>query len=210
MPQSTSFLVDRFQERCDEALDLAQTVEATTTFLHTRRLYVYEAAYLLAFSAWETFLEQVLLRFMCGYQNSLGTPTSTGTWPRPATLAAAHATLLTIGPRPQPFLLWHNPQGVVQRSRLCFLNGPHEAVLSTVLVEVTDLAAVRHHVAHRTDDTKTKFQDAALRMSGTVVLGGRAGRFLRSSTQDPVTAEQMTWLERACLDLSRYARQIAG
>lgn len=210
MPRRTSFLIDEFEQRLDEARDLAALADGTSSFVYTRRLHIYEAAYLLAFSAWESFLEQAFLRFMCGYRNAAGAHTSTGTWQRPRTIAVAYATLLAIGPKPHQFLLWHGPNFVIQRARSCFVNGAHEVVVSSAQHDLEDFAAVRHHVAHRNANTKHKFQQAALRLSGTQVLGGRAGRFLRASTVDPVTLDNVTWLERICFDLHRYAGQIAG
>jgi hypothetical protein len=63
MPKSTSFLVSDLADQLREAIEIAEAAENSSTFLYTRRLYVYEAAYLLAFSAWENMLEQSFLRF---------------------------------------------------------------------------------------------------------------------------------------------------
>lgn len=209
MPKTTAFLVRELEERHEEALDLAQASELTQVFSLSRRFYVYEAAYLLAFSAWESFLERSFLRFMCGYGNSHGQPQLV--LPGHAnSLAVAHQRLLNLGGRPQQYLLWHNPIYVIQRSSGVFRTGPHETVVQTVFGDISDFAAIRHHVAHRSHDTQIKFQQAALRLSGTIVLGGRAGRMLRGQTIDPVTQSQVSWLDRICLDLRRYARQIAG
>tara|TARA_R110001599_G_scaffold269189_1_gene470003 strand:+ start:169 stop:789 length:621 start_codon:yes stop_codon:yes gene_type:complete len=206
MPKSTTFLVSDLAGQLREALEIAEAAESSSTFLYTRRLYVYEASYLLAFSAWENMLEQSFLRFMCGYRQQSGVPIATSTWVRPRNLAAAMALLLG----PSQYKLWHNPQQVVARSQRYFSNGPHETVLTSALADIQDFAAVRHYVAHRSADTEQKFQAAARRLSGASVVGARAGRLLRSSTTDNVTSQQVTWLERICADLERYARQIAG
>ena len=206
MPRATSFLVDDLSSRIDEAKDLAQAAEGSRAFLYTRRLYIYEAAYLLAFSAWENLLEQSFLRFLCGFRNRGGVPARAGAWVRPDTITAAYTASLS-GRR---YNLWHNPQDVIGRSRGFFANGPHEAVLLSALADIDDFAAIRHFVAHRNQDTRLKFQVAATRLTGAPILGGRAGRLLRSSTTDTVTGLPVTWLERICSDLHRYADQIAG
>lgn len=207
MPKSTGFLVGEFLSHLTEALEIAQAAEGSSSFLYTRRLYVYEAAYLLAFSAWENLLEQSFLRFLCGYIPSSGlAPTPTTTWLRPISVSAA--TVLILGGR--SFRLWHNPRDVISRARGYFVSGPHETVLNSALADIEDFAAIRHYVAHRNDDTRQKFQTAAIRLSGSRVLGARAGRLLRSETMDPVTMTKVTWLERICADLERYARQISS
>ena len=208
MPKSTAFLVSDLVDQLREALQIAEAAENSSTFLYTRRLYVYEAAYLLAFSAWESMLEQSFLRFMCGYRQKSGVPvaTATATWARRRNLTAAMALLLGAS----QYKLWHNPQHVIARSQGYFVNGPHEIVLTSALADIQDFAAVRHYVAHRSADTRQKFQAAARRLSGASIVGARAGRLLRSSTIDPVTSLQVTWLERMCADLERYAKQIAG
>lgn len=206
MARTTAFLVAQLSSRVSEARDLAQAAEGSSSFLYTRRLYIYEAAYLLAFSAWENMLEQCFLRFLCGYGNGTGVPARTGTWIRASNVTNANITLLAG----KQFLLWHNPAIVVARSKGYFAMGPHEVVLTSALSEVEDFAAIRHYVAHRNHDTELKFQSAATRLTGAPIQGGRAGRLLRSTTTDPVTGAQVTWLERIAADLERYALQIAG
>jgi len=206
MARSTTFLVPELVARFTEANDLVQAAEGSDAFANTRRLYVYEAAYLLAFSAWENMLEQAFLRFLCGYENGAGVPLKTSTWSRPSKLDDA-TTLILNGRR---YLLWHGAQYVIDRSKGYFVSGPHEVVLNSVLADLEDFAAIRHYVAHRNADTTIKFQLAATRLTGAPIHGARAGRMLRSSTIDPVTGLQVTWLERISADLGRYALQIAG
>lgn len=205
MPRTTAFLVEEFSDRLDDARDFARAVEGSSTFLYTRRLYVYEAAYLLAFSAWENFLEQVFLRFLCGFANKSGSPAHAGHWSIQKSIAAASVLVL----QKRRFLLWHNPQDVIDRSKRYLQIGPHEAVLQSALTEIEDFAAIRHYIAHRNHDTAVKFQAAATRLTGAPIHGGRAGRLLRDQTIDPVTGAQTNWLERIGADLKRYAKQIA-
>ncbi|MGJ7521712.1 hypothetical protein ACSFA0_14590 [Variovorax sp. LT1P1] len=206
MPRSTAFLIDEMAASLAEATGIVQAAEGSSVFVYSRRLYVYEAAYLLAFSAWENFLEQSFLRFMCGYASSSGAPTATTTWGKPSNLTGAMTTLLGG----KPFKLWHNPQHVVGRSQGFFVGGAHELVVASALADIEDFAAIRHYVAHRSADTEVKFQASARRLTGAGIVGGRAGRLLRSSTIDPVSGDHMTWMDRICLDLRRYALQIAG
>lgn len=206
MASVTRFLAAEFSERLLEAKEFAQAAEGSSVFVHTRRLYVYEAAYLLAFSAWENLLEQAFIRFLCGYENSNGPIAKIGNWTRPHTIADANA--LMLGRR--PYLLWHNPVQVVSRVQDYFQLGPHESVLQSALQDLQCFAAVRHYIAHRNQDTRTKFDVAVTQLTGALIHGGRAGRFLRLPTIDPVSTLQVRWLDRICDDLERYAAQIAA
>lgn len=206
MTRTTSFLVDDFSAQVADATGLVQAAESSSAFLYTKRLYIYEAAYLLVFSAWENLLEQSFLRFLCGYSNGAGALTKNGTWTRPNSIAAADTMVLGR----KQFTLWHNPTYVIGRSKGYFVSGPHEAILASALGEIECFAAIRHFVAHRNRDTGIKFQAAATRLSGAPVLGGRAGRLLRTRTMDTVTGADVTWFERISADLVRYATQVAG
>jgi hypothetical protein len=205
--RSTAFLVPQFKEQLSEAEDIASTAEASSHFVYAKRLFVYEAAYLLAFSAWENILEQSFVRLLAGYRNSIGVTALAPGIARPPTVA--DAVLLVLNGK--SYKLWHSPASVIARAQGFFLpNGPHEAVLTSALVDIGDFAAIRHYVAHRSADSRAKFLVAAHRLSGVGLLGTRAGRFLRSQTTDPVSGQAMTWLQRICGDLERYAVQIAG
>lgn len=206
MTRTTSFLVDELSARIAEARELVDAVEGSSSFLYTRRLFIYEAAYLLAFSAWENLLEQSFFRFLCGCAAGAGVPARFGSWSRPKTIQTANT--LILGGRAH--LLWHNPGQVISRSKRYFSLGPHEIVLLSALSDIENFAAIRHYVAHRNADTGIKFQAAATSLTGAPVHGGRAGRLLRATTVDAVTGLKVTWFERITADLERYATQIAA
>ena len=209
MPKLTAFLVARLQESFDESLDLSARAEKSSEFVYTSRLHVYEAAYLMAFCAWENFLEEVTLRFLCGYENNGGVAIMQPGKHRQADLADARSALYGSN----DFLLWHNPSYPIKRSRAWFLNGPVETVIDSAKGEIESFANIRHFVAHRNEDSKEKFDAASRALKGTAtvaagVLGLRAGRFLRESvTELGVTT---SWQARICADLRKLADQIAG
>lgn len=202
--RKTEFLADRFQNSIDEALRLTILAEQSSHFSYTNRFHVYEAAYLLIFAAWEVFLEESFVRFLCAYENIAG----------PMTLQPgknfspdlSHAKTAVYNGR--AYILWHNPTLVVSRAKNWFVACPHETVINAAINDVEDFAAIRHFVAHRSEDCKQKFDSATRRLSGTGVLGQRAGRFLRKDTVDPVSGIQMPWINRISIDLHRYATQI--
>ena len=125
----TAFLVDRFSDAITEAQGLVSLAESSTNFTFANRCYVYEAAYLLIFSAWEGFLEEAMIRFIAGYGNSSGSVPLQPGKVRCQNIAAARSAL--FGSR--SFLLWHSPDKPIDRSKLWFVNGPHEMVISRIL-----------------------------------------------------------------------------
>jgi len=202
----TAALVAEFRGRAAEALDLSAAAESSPTFTYTRRLHIYEASYLLLFCAWENFLEQSLVRFLCGYRNTGGAYARVGGAAHFPSVAAAYAHLLGG----KPYLLWHGAQETIDRSNLHLTGGPHAAVVGSALSDLRSFAAIRNHVAHRTENTRSKFDDASRALIGHVVKAGRAGRLLRTQTTLPATGVQCTWLDRINADLGNYAQQIAG
>lgn len=204
MPEKTKFLFNRLSESIVEAIDLASKAEGSDNFTQIQRFFVYEVSYLLAYSSWENFLEQTFFRFLCGYENSSGSISLAPGIVKCKTIQQAN--LLVLGGK--QFKLWHNPQIVIDRSKGFFTSGPHEAVLNSAKADIDNFAAIRHYVAHRSEDTKLKFKSAAVSMIGGSLAGDRPGRFLRLNTIDPVTNTSMTWLDRICGDIERYAKQI--
>ena len=81
MPRAMPALAKHFQTACDTACRLAVAGElvrasggvvARQEFTLPRLEYLYEIAFLRIFIAWEFFLEESFLRYMCGFHNSKG------------------------------------------------------------------------------------------------------------------------------------------
>lgn len=195
----------RFEDALAEAQSLALLAEATRDFVHTKRLYVFEAAYLLIFSAWEAFLEEVMIRFIAGYGNKTGKMTLQPGRAFQPNLSDAKAALYGS----KSYLLWHSPDYPIKKSQTWFINASPQTVISSAYSDIANFAAIRHYVAHRSNDCQAKFDNATLALSGSVITGSRAGRFLRKTTIDPVSGVTLQWIQRIGEDLRRYAKQIA-
>lgn len=202
--RTTSFLLENFRLNCSDALRLTSLAEKSTSFTYTNRLHVYEAAYLLIFCAWENLLEESFIRFICSYQNKAGRQTLAPTKTFQGNLISGRAALFGS----QSFLLWHSPNYSIRRSKIWFINGKHETVITSALADLEDFAAIRHYIAHRNSDCAAQFDTAARRLSGSGVLGTRAGRFLRQTTVDSLTGAKIRWIDRIYSDLDAYAKQI--
>ena len=166
---------------------------------------LHEAAFLRVFGAWESYLEECAVRFMAGQ--------TTASYPRVVpvesttldkTIAAARLRLLN-GRR---FLLWHNPGTVVTRLQRYLVGCPVEDVLTTHQPRIDLLAAIRHRIAHTSDDARTEFISAATTIAG-VNFDGVAGRMLRAANVGDGLTQRM-WTYEFTEELRGYAIAIAA
>ena len=206
MARTTAAQFATLAARLSEAKDLAYTAELSPLFTYNKRLYVYEAAYLLGFSAWEVFLERTTLSYLCGYAYCGVRISRIPAAPYFPSASAALAYLLVK--KNKDYFLWHGSTEVKKRVREFLVNCPVADVISSAEVTLKDYSAVRHHVAHRSADTKVKFEAAANRLAVLPNCGGRAGRFLRISHVDPHSGAQTRWLHIILDDLERLAQQM--
>ncbi len=203
-----------FSARVSDAINLAAAGEIarseapvgsrTRAVLHHARLeYLYEIAYLRIFVGWENFLEQVFLRYLCGYSSSVGLATPALGKSFSPTLAKAEQAVLAG----QAFRLWHNPATVVHRSQQHFSSCPLETVINSNLSRIEQLAAVRHRITHGQPDARRKFDAATMQIAGRRYRGARAGAFLRDD--DITRAPSPRWLSALGNEFQALASQIA-
>ena len=200
-----------FADDADTSLGVATAIEiaraesavgsTTRRELTPRRIDVtYEAAFLRVFAEWEVFLEEVTVRYMCGYHCSLYNPTPVPGGRIYPTLSSAGSALR--GRR--QFLLWHNVQRNVDLVKRFLQLSPIEVVSNSSIAWLTDVALVRHRIAHRTEDSRAEFDSATRRLAGRRISGSSAGRFLRSSAPSG-----NRWIDELTLGLKGLAQQIA-
>jgi hypothetical protein len=177
--------------------------EWTTTRLEA----LYELAYLRVFAAWEMYMEAVFLRSLCGYESTAGQEQlHAGTYH--STLAAAEAAVL--GGR--HYLLWQNPQQVIDRCQQFFKSGAgypclQETIVTSSFTDLTHLASTRHRIVHtHQNDAKSKFDAATMHIAGRTYSLSRPGKFLRDSNTS--IAPHRSWLEITTQNLTAMIRQI--
>ncbi len=164
---------------------------------------LYEMAYLRTFVAWEVFLEDSFLRMMCGFESARWIPVRPVGVQRSRTLRQAQVGLYAG----RGFILWHNPNTVIQRAQQWFDNGPHETVIGSQLANLEWMAAVRHRVAHGSEDVRNQFDIASMQFAGRRYPASSAGRFLRD--WNGTTRPPERWLETLGLSLVGLAQQIS-
>jgi hypothetical protein len=211
MPQLSA----AFASQCKSALSLASAGELARassargsvayTQLHPARLEtLYEAAYLRVFIAWETFLEESLVRYLCGYAAAWGQEVLQPGLAYQGNIAVGR-TFLYAG---ADYILWHNPDTIVKRAKKCFVGGKHETVPLSNLARLKAFAAIRHRIAHGQDDARTKFDAATMGLTGRRYRGSRPGSFLRDFV--PGAPPPQRWLDSIGLEFQALAKQICS
>jgi hypothetical protein len=169
-----------------------------------RLMALYEMAYLRIFVAWENFLEDTLLRTMCGYISPLYIPRFQEELARERSVKEAYKALLRPG---QNYLLWHNPKEVERRAKEWVVGSPHEVVIASSLARLEWFSWVRHRVAHGSDDARAKMDRATLGLAGRQFAGASVGRFLRSWNQ--AAQPQVRWIYTIADELGALSSQMA-
>jgi hypothetical protein len=204
-------LAKHFEAPCNAACSLASSGENVRTnggvamrneITVPRLEYLYEIAFLRIFVAWETFLEESFLRYMCGFSGRTGKPQVAVRGAYSPNLAHARATLHGT----YDYLLWHSPKRVIARSKSIFVNGVHELVVASNQARVDYFANMRHRIAHGQLDAQQKFDAATMNLVGRRYPGSRVGRFLRDT--DPGQALPTRWLDSIAAELSALALQV--
>ncbi len=167
---------------------------------------LYELAYLRVFAAWEMCLEAIFYRSLCGYASAAGQEQLIrGAYF--SNLAAAQAAVLGGF----TYLLWHNPQKVIDRCHGYIRFGPgypsvQELTISSNLTRLEHLAATRHRIVHDQTDAKNKFDAATLHIAGRTYSASRPGKFLRDF--DTTKTPPQRWLEVTMAELSSLMTQM--
>lgn len=208
MPHYVTHLAGRFHLEVTKALELidaAENVRASNPDVQARRDFsiprlelIYELAYLRVFVFWEQFLEESLVRYLCGYMNAHGRQVLTaGSYER--RIEDARNRLLGSN----NYILWHNPQTVINRARGYVASGLHETIVQSNLVDLQHFANIRHRIAHEQADARRKFDTASMSLCGRRFQGARPGKLLRQK-YSPTSR----WIEKIGNDLHNLAKQI--
>jgi hypothetical protein len=123
--------------------------------------------------AWESFLEDSFLRYVCGATSCAG-GAPTLSVPKEPNLKQAYASLLSG----QKFLGWQ-PSATTKRANKCFVKGePYDAAIGGAKTDLEQISSIRNRVAHRSPYSIKEFQAVVVAELGYVPKGMTAGRFL--------------------------------
>ena len=213
MPRIMPGLAEHLRRQTDEALELAESAEKIRVLtdrdarlgremtIHRLSL-IYELSFLRIFAAWETFLEESFIRYLCGYSSAAGQQILTGGLRHSKMLRDARHALLGA----KAFLLWHNPSTVIDRSRRFFILGLHETIMLSNRSRLNWFSSVRHRIAHDHEDARAQFNSSCMNLCGRRFPGARPGKFLRAWATTGSTRER--WLSIIGDELCNLASQI--
>ncbi len=165
---------------------------------------LYEATFLRQFTIYEAFLEELLVHLLARYPTTAYIPIAATGRRLETTLVAARAAIHGG----QDYLLWHNPVKVRARVSRFLSASMLEARLLQHEQALQDLAAIRHHIAHGSADSKAKYAAAATRMTG-VRTPGTVGHLLRANdVSDPLNPTK--WIRRLTDTFADIVRDLAA
>jgi hypothetical protein len=176
--------------------------------------FLYELAYLRVFASWESALESIFYRSLCGYASRAGQEALVA-GPYYTTIANAEAAVLVAESRGRvikTYLLWHSAAQIISRCQTHILAGApntpalQETTISSSRARLDALAAVRHRIVHDQADAKTKFDAATLSIAGKTYPASRPGKFLRDIDQNSVPPRK--WIDIAIAELTGLAGQM--
>lgn len=147
--------------------------------------------------AWESFLENTFLRYMCGAKSPAGyQPILLGTG-RESSISAARQKLLGSRSR---YLDWTHQATIRAANQYFDLGEPFVTGLSSVSRELEEVNILRNRFAHRSDYSVTQFRMVVRRTYGYMPNGMTVGRFLLLS--NPTTGSGIS--------LEVYGNSLAG
>ncbi len=208
MPRSVEFLEGRFGDAADAALRFVELLERNRDEFSVGASVIdrfsveiaYELAFLRLFGSWESFLEEIFVRLLCGYERSGGDqePLKAG---ESYSNKIGHAETRMLNGR--RYVSWYVPSDIVGRCRGFFSHGNLEAVIASATVVLEDQRVVRHQIAHVQKHASSMFDSTTMRLVGRRFPASSAGRFLRSDANPGVR-----WLEHFAVQLKGLAHQI--
>lgn len=212
MPRQMPALASQFRAKCStivEVPDVAEALRADPAIgaAVRERLTVYrcaslyEQAYLRMFGAWEQFLENVMLRYLCGYTNGAFNCVPLNG----AQASLAHAMVTFLGNK--DFVLLHSPNALLNNLNRLFAPGDFQLVINSSLQPIRDFAHIRHRIAHDHSDARQKFDQTCDDLAGRRFQGARPGLLLRYWTT--FDGANVRWLGRIESELANIAAQIA-
>jgi len=113
-----------------------------------------ELAFLQLFLAWEDFLEETFIRYMCGGK------TESGYSPRLRLEAQNmnHALELLKGSR--QYVDWVESREIQNRARIFFEEGgPYQSAIDGAITELNHLKIIRNRIAHRSKSAEHQFDE---------------------------------------------------
>jgi len=163
-------------------VDLHRGINGSTNLISTVKNFgipriqlemIVEMAFLRIFVSWESFLEDSLIRYVTGAISPSGYIPNTLIHPQ----NLGHALDLVLSGR--DYTSWNSASEVIQRSSLFFQDGePYRSALEPAITDLDEMNIIRNRIAHKSVNSKNKFNSFIRRKFGHSVRGMTPGRLL--------------------------------
>lgn len=164
-----------FKTEVSSATKLFDKIENNPGVLHQPQVdLIFELAFLKIFIAWEQFLENTFIRYMCGASSLSGK--------KPIRIVSARHLddALKVICAERPYADWASVEIVVERANRFFDNGePYATPLQSAAVELANMRRIRNHIVHHSNKSREDFNKLLVNTYGFRPQGMTAGRFLR-------------------------------
>lgn len=130
--------------------------------------------------AWESFVEDSFLRYLCGAKSAANKAPLLLVAKEP-TLNAAFKTL-SGGNR---YLAWQADTTIKRANKYFDAGGPYATAVNGAKSDLDDMTEVRNRIAHRSEHSVKSFQDVVRAHLGYVPAGMTPGRFLLRTLPGP-------------------------
>lgn len=123
--------------------------------------------------AWESFIEDSFLRFLCGAKSAAGLSPTLLVAKEPTLSAAFRA--LSGGDR---YLGWQADRTIKRANKWFDAGAPYATAVNGAKSDLDAMAEIRNRIAHRSNHSVKAFQDVVRAHLGYVPAGMTPGRFL--------------------------------
>ena len=203
MPLSSLHQVfGQFKAEVSNATKLLDKIENNRGVLHQPQVdLIFELGFLKIFIAWEQFLENTFVRYMCGASSLLGK--------KPIRIISARYLDDALGAicGERPYADWASVDIVVERANRFFDKGePYATPLQSAAAELVNMRKVRNHIAHHSNKSREDFNKLLVKSYGFRPQGKTAGRFLRR----PLNVHGTQRIQEYAKTLESLAQMIAS
>jgi hypothetical protein len=181
---------------------MAGIVLGSKTFSTRDKELITELAFLRAFLAWESFLEESFLLYLLGKKPPKGRQPRR--YAQPPTRKVAEELLIVEGRR---YTDWTRADMVVERSQRFFRNGePFFGALKSKQAFLEDVRTIRNAIAHSSKRSQQAYQRLVRKELATYSPSTTIGRFL--STPNPRVSPPESFFETYIASLTFVAETI--
>lgn len=168
-------VLSEFTRELSNATQLVDTIEQSPGALHQPQVdLIFELAFLKIFIAWEQFLENTFIRYMCGASSLSGEK------PRRIVSVRFLDDALRVIYGNRLYADWTSVDVIINRANSFFDNGePYATPLQSAAVELTSMKRIRNHIVHHSKKSREDFGKVFANIYGFRPQGMSAGRFLR-------------------------------